>query len=177
MAYNTQQFINTGSYVQQTPLFELNRLQEVNVNSDEFKLLLVQLFQQVNNICVVLNNKDSGFYVPQEFLTGSYLQNPLAPSDPSQQRQIFRFTLFTGTINPGVNVYAHGLTITATWAFVKGQGMATDNTGGNYYPLPWPSAAGATNIEVKVDNTNVTITNNSGITFNQGYIPFEYVKF
>lgn len=176
MGYNLAMGMNTGSYIQQTPLFELNRLQNVDINSDEFRLLLVQLFQQVNNICIILNTKDSGFYVTQEFATGAFLENPASSSDPSKQRMIFRKTLFTGTINPGVNTYPHGLVVLATWSFIESPGMANDNGGGNYYPLPWASAGGGTNIEVKLDNTNVTITNGTAITFNSGFVIIRYVK-
>ena len=175
MPYNTEANAGMGNYVQQTPLFEIARLQQVDIKSEEFKQLLVQLYQQVNNIALELNSKDTGYYINQEVNISSILYN-LTSSNPQNQRPIYRKTFFTGVINAGVNNIPHGLTITATWDFVKILGAAKNTAGGIYIPLPYVSVA-ATPVQVSVNNVNIVINNASGVVYDSGYITLEFVKF
>jgi hypothetical protein len=185
MPYITDQQINTGQFIETTAVWDTAQLYETDVKSPEFKELLVRLYQRVNNIALALNNKDTGFYVQTEFNTGQNLfPNPTPPAgnyvgnQDINQRGIYRLVVNIGAVGAGVTTVAHGLTfpVPNIWSFVQIFGAATDTVGGNYYPLPWASAAGATNIELKVNNTNVVITNNSGINFTVCYVVLEYVK-
>jgi hypothetical protein len=175
MAYIPDQRINTGLYVPSTNVWDLGILQEIDVNSPEFKELLVRLYQNVNNIAISLNLKDSAIYIQEEFVTGAQFFNP-ASSSQLLQRAEFRSTYNIGALGAGVTNTAHGLTIGATWVFTQIWGTASDNIGPNYYPLPWASAGGATNIELRVDGVNIVITNNSGIAFTSCIVVLEYVK-
>jgi len=166
---------NTGSFVQQTPVFDVSRIYEVNVNSDEFKELIVTLAQQINNISIVLNNKESGYFLTEEFVTSALFYNP-ASSNQLELIPEFRLTINIGSLGAGVTTVAHGLPITASWKFVDIYGTANDSIGFNYYPLPFSSAVGATNIELRVNGTNVIITNNSGINFTSCNVVLEYIK-
>lgn len=176
MAYIPDQQINTGNYVGTTQVWDVTQLYSVEVTSPEFKELLVRLYQQINNIALSLNIKDSGYYVQEEFVTGSQLFNP-ATTDPLQNRPLFRKTIDLGALPAGVTNVAHGLAIVASWRFVKIQGAASDSVGLNYYPLPFASAGGANNIEVRLNATNVVVTNNSGVNFVNGILIVEYAKF
>ena len=58
-SYNTQ--AEPGAFVPLTDIFDSQAIQELDVNSDEFKEFLVRLRQSMNNIAMVLNIKDSGY--------------------------------------------------------------------------------------------------------------------
>ena len=175
MPYIPDQQSNTGQFVPTTNVWEVSQIGSMDVNSEEFKLLLVRLYQNVNNISIALNAKDAGYYVEQEFNTGQQFFNPTS-NNQLDLRGAFRKTVNTGALAAGVNTVAHGLTIGSTWSFTKILGAASNTTAGNYYPLPFASAGGAANIEVRLDNTNIIITNNSGVTFTTSVIILEYLK-
>jgi hypothetical protein len=174
MAYISDQQINTGSYIATTAVFDVGQLYDVDVKSPEFKELLVRLYQQVNNIAVVLNTKDSGYYILEEFVTGQLFFNP-ASSDPLQLRPEFRKVINTGALGAGVTTVAHGLTIGSTWSFTRIQGAASNPGTSDYYPLPFAGAAG-NNIELRVNATNVVINNASGVTFSTSVVTLQYLK-
>lgn len=166
---------NVGLYVATTDVWEISRLQDIDVNSEEFKLLLVRLYQNVNNIAIALNLKDSGIYPLTQFVNGQqYFSTNSA--NPNDVRSVFRIVVNIGVLAAGVTTVAHGLTIQTQWTFTRIYGTATDTILGNYYPLPFTSAGGAANIELRVDNTNVIITNNSGVDFQRCYVVLEWVK-
>ena len=174
--YNPDQEINTGSFVNTTQVWDLGQLQNVDITSPEFKELLVRLYQQINNIALVLNLKKSGYYILEEFVTSALYFNPNS-TDPLMLRPEFRKTFNIGPLPGSVTTVAHNLAITNLWQFTHIYGVASDNIGFNYYPLPFASAAGATNIELRVDATNIIITNNSGIAFTSSVVVLEYLKF
>jgi hypothetical protein len=169
MTYVPDQVANTGSFVPTTNIWDVSQLAQIEVTSPEFKELLIRLYQNINNIAQSLNIKDTGMYVKDEFNTGIQLFNPTT-NDPLQNRPVFRKLVDTGTLNAGVKNVPHGLTIASTWQFVSIRGAATDNVGGNYYPLP------SSTISVVLDNTNIIINNTSGIVFNKSLIIIEYSK-
>jgi hypothetical protein len=175
MAYIPGQQQNTGLFIESTAVFDVSRLYEVDVNSDEFKELLVRLYQNVNNIALALNLKESALYLLEEFNTSAQYFDP-ATNNQLLLRPQFRRTYNIGAVAAGVTIVAHGLTIGATWIFTDIYGALTDNIVNNYYPLPWASAGGATNIELRVDAANIVITNNSGIAFTSCIVTLEYLK-
>ena len=175
MTYIPDQQINTGSFIPTTNVWDVSQLYSVDVGSPEFKELLVRLYQNVNNIALVLNTKYSGFNLLEEFVNGKLYYN-LVSSNPLDLRPSFTKVIDIPALGPGVNNFSHGLTIGTTWSF-NYIGGAVSNTGtNNYLPLPFASAGGANNIEVRLDATNVIITNNSGLVFTAGRIILEYLK-
>jgi hypothetical protein len=177
MAYIPNQQINTGSYVPTTNVWDVSRLYEVEVNSPEFKELLVRLYQNVNNIAVALNTKCTGYYINQEFVSGKLFFNPNAnPNDPLQLRPGFIMSVNTGALGAGITAINHNIAVTNTfkWMFISGAATNTGTLVG--YPLPFAGAAG-NNIEVRVTATQVIINNNSGVTFTDSQITLEYCKF
>ena len=175
MAYIPDQQINTGQFVSTTNVWDIGRLYDVEINSDEFKELLVRLYQNVNNIALSLNNKESGYYIQEEFVNSGVYFNPTT-SDPLQLRPVFRKIINVGAVNAGVTNAAHGLVIASTWSFTRIYGAVSNTTTNNYLPLPWASAAGITNIELSVNAVNVVVTNNSGLTFPTCTVVLEYLK-
>ena len=180
MAASYPSQLNPGAFIALTSVWDVARLQDIDVNTPEFKELLVRLYQNINNIVMLLNIKDTGYYTLQEFLNGqAFFPNPLLSSTTPQAptfRQVFRKTFNIGALPAGVTTVAHNLTIQAAWSFTRIYGVASDTIGFNYYPLPFASAGGAANIELRVDLTNIIITNNSGVVFDKCYVVLEYIK-
>jgi len=184
MAFIPDQLVDTGSFVPTTDIFDVSSIQNSDVNSQEFKEMLtrlfVQLYEKTNNTANVLNNKDTGFHLLEEFNTGSQLFS--TTNNPLTRRPIYRLTVHTGALGAGVTTVAHGLTIGSTWSFVSIYGAASlynaNPALSRYYPVPFADVAGggANNIELYADGTNVVINNNSGVVFTQSYIVLRYVK-
>lgn len=168
---------NTGAFIPTTYNWDVSYINEIEVNSAEFKELFVRLYQNVNNIALVTNLKDTAYYLNEEFNTGQLFFNP-ASTNPLDLRPAFRKVINIGALGPGLTTIPHGLPITDTWKFTKIQGAASNAVAGalRYYPLPFAGAAG-NNIEVRLDGTNVIINNASGVTFTDAYIIVEYLKF
>jgi hypothetical protein len=175
MPYITNQAIDTGSFIPTTNVWDVSQIYNIEVGSPEFRELLVRLHQNVNNIALVLNTKDSAFYLTQEFNTGQIYFNPVDPS-PLQLRPGYRIVINIGALGGGVTSVNHNLSITSTWTFVKISGAATRAVPFLSYPLPFASAAN-TNIEVTVTATQVVINNTTAVTFTSAYIVLEYLKY
>lgn len=175
MAYIPGQQQNTGSYVPTTSVWDVARISEIDVNSPEFKELLVRLYQNVNNIALVLNTKTTGYYINEEFVSGKLFYNPNSFNDPLQLRPGFLKTINTGALGAGATTINHNIAVTATfqWMFIYGAATNTSTLVG--YPLPFAGAAG-NNIEVSVSSTQVLINNNSGVTFTDSQVTLEYCK-
>lgn len=144
--------------------------------------ILVRMYQNLNLMALVLNSKDTGMYNnsypivnSQQWFPNPVLSSatPTSPTNRPVNRLVLRNT--AGPVGAGVTNLPHGLTPNATWSFTRIYGTASDIIGFNYYPLPFASAAGATNIELRVDATNAIITNNSGVTFDVVYVILEYI--
>lgn len=173
---------NYGAFIATTSLFDAGRIAQLDPKSEEFKQLLVKLYQTVNNISILLNLKDTGYYVLDEFINSQlFFPNPALSSTTAQAptfRQVFRKVINFGQLpNTGTTVVAHGLAPTNAFTFTRIYGAASDTTGLNYIPLPYASPTPANNIELRVDNTNVIITTGSNRTnFNVTYVVLEFIK-
>lgn len=168
------QFENTGLYIGTTDVWEVSRLEEIDVNSQEFKLLLVRLYQNINNIATALNLKDSAYYVNQQFLNGQKFF-PALVTTPNAYRVAYRFVVNTGALGAGVTTVAHTLPIDVNWQFTRIYGVGSNTATLNYYPIPFAGAAG-TFISVIVNATNVVINNGSGVTFDKSLVVLEFLK-
>jgi hypothetical protein len=175
---------DSGSYIQSTQVWDPSILKDIKIDSPQFKELLIRMYQNLSLMASAVNNKDTGLYDTQEFVTGQTLfPNPAYDSTTSstpERRNTFRKTFDVGALGAGLTTIAHGLPISDAWTFTRIYGAASlyDAVPANckYYPIPWASAAGATNIELKVDGTNILITNNSGVAFTHCYVVLEYMK-
>lgn len=177
---------NFGQFIPTTTLYDLSQIQQVNVNSPEFKELLTRLYQNVNNIAVSLNVKDTGYYLTNEFVTGSLVFS--TTNDYNDLRAIYRTTVNFGALPAaGSKSVAHGIPDivvagTTTFTFVKIYGAATNPSipANPFIPIPYVSA-GATNndnLQLDVDATNVTITTGGKdySAWTRTLITLEYVK-
>jgi hypothetical protein len=166
---------NTGQFIPTTQIWDIGQLYEVDVNSEDFKELLVRLYQNVNRIALALNTKETGYYLQEEFVSSNAYFHPTSNSQ-DDLRPSFKKAVNIGALALGVNTKAHGLTIESSWTFTHIWGTASNPATYTFYPLPWASAVGATNIELKVDVNNIVITNNSGLTFSSCMVVLEYLK-
>jgi hypothetical protein len=170
-----------GSFIPTTNIWDVGQLYQTDVNSQEFKELLVRLYQNVNNIALALNLKDTGYYIRQEFVNGQqYFPNPANNSSTAtaaSMRQVFRTTVNFGALpNNATKSVAHNIPITAGFSFTRIYATASDTTGLTYIPIPFVDTAG-NNIELYVDATNVNIITTSNRTnYNICYVVIEYIK-
>jgi len=170
MPYIPDQTINTGMFVPTTNVWDISQIQEIDVNSAEFKELMVRLYQNISNIATALNKKVTGYHINQEFVNGKLYYNP-ASTDPQDYRPGFIITIDTGALGAGANAVNHGLTVTNTWHWMAIYGAAT-NTGTLVgYSIP------DLNIGVNVTATQIIITNNTGLAFADSTVTLEYVKY
>ncbi len=174
---------NSGLFVPTTNNWDLSRINDIDMNSPEFRSLLVRLYQNINLICLALNIKDSAYYTLNEFVNGQlYFPNPaytsLTANAPSF-RQVFRLVVNFGALpNTATKSVAHGLTPVATsatapgWNFTRIYATASDTTGLTYIPIPSLQA------NLTVDAVNVNITTTANLTnYNICYVVLEYFKF
>lgn len=171
----------TGAFVELDPSFDAQIVQDLDVNSDEFKEFLVRLGRTIKKVSMVLNIKDSGYYVDTEFVNGQlFFPDPAiddTTSTPAEFRQVFRKLINCGALkNNGSTTVAHGLTITADFSFTRIYGVATDPST-SFIPLPYAHVTDANNISLDVNATNVVITTGSDRTgYTTTYVVIEYIK-
>jgi hypothetical protein len=174
---------NTGSFVPTTNVWDVNQIYSTEVNSPEFKELLVRLYQNINNIANVLNVKDTGVYNTFELINGQqFFPDPTLNSSTSGFpifRQVYRKVINFGALpNAGTKTVPHYITITGATTFTRIYGAASNPTSEVYIPLPFSSpTALADNIELYVDGTNVgIITGLDESAFTTTYIILEYLQ-
>lgn len=167
---------NIGAFVATTNVWDVTQLAQLDVNSPEFKELLVRLYQNVNNIAILLNLKDTGYYDQNEFVNSQlYFPNPA--KNTQQYRQVFRTVVNFGTLpNAGTKSVAHNIAITVGVTFTRIYATASDTTSFAYIPIPFVETTG-NEIQIDVDATNVNITTTSDRTnFTICYVVLEYIK-
>jgi len=177
MASNSQQY---GSFVPTTYVWDVGTFYQADVNSLEFKELLVRLHEFVNLIAINTNFKTTGYYSLDEFVNGKlYFPNPAAPTNMSQiYRQTYTKTFNVGALpNATTLVIPHGITCnvgtTSTWLY----GSATNTSTQDFIPLPYTTLVPSDNIQLRADGTNIYITTGIDYTaFDTTYVTFEYLK-
>ncbi len=181
------QQVNTGSFVATTNIWDVQRIQEVDVKSEEFKELLVRLYQNINNICLALNIKDVGYYSTTEFLNGQLffpVQTVTDLTEKSQTyRQVFRTVVDFGALpNAGSKSVAHNIAINpaepTTYSFTRIYAAASNGIAQNsFIPIPFASPVLNENIKLEVTDTVVTITTGIDRTsYTTCYVILEYIK-
>ena len=166
-----------------TSNIDIQRLYSTDVNSTEFKELLVRLWQIVNKISVTTNMKDTGYYTETEFINSQfYFPDPtLAAAGDTNPRHhpVYRTVVNFGALpDTALKQVAHGITFTDTTIFTRLYGAASDKTATtvplkirHYIPIP------QSNIELSVDDTYVNITTSDDKTaYTECYVVLEYLK-
>jgi hypothetical protein len=169
-----------GVFLPTTNVWDPSDLYDVDVNSPEFKQLLVRLYQNLNTMAMAVNSKESSTYPLYEFVTGQqYFPNPTGTVDQTQIfRDVFRTTVNCGMLpNTGTITIPHGISVTANTTFTHIYGAATAPTIPNGIPLPYASPTLANNVSIDVGATNVTITTGSDRTaYTRTIVVIEYMQ-
>ncbi len=173
-----------GLYVPSSYVFDVQQIQQADVNSAEFKELLVRLYQNINSMCIALNLKDSGYYNTQEFVNGQmWFPNPNYNSTTAVYpafRQVYRTVVNFGTLPAaGTKSVAHNVPYNPAYSGTRIYVTATDPVGLTEIPVPFSSAVDiAHNIQLDVDATNVNITTGGHDYSNYTicYVVLEYIK-
>jgi len=173
------QVTNTGLFITYNPIYDVAQLQELNVNSDEFKELLIRLYFTIGDLITANNLKTTGYYLNTEFNTGQQLFS--STNNFGTTRPIFRTVVNFGALPAaGSKSVNHGIAnIGSTYSFVKIYGAASDVTGNTYIPLPYDSTVAVSNsIQVDVNATQVTITTGTDRSnYTVSYVILEYIQF
>lgn len=173
---------NPGLFVPITNIWDPSTLYSLDINSPEFKELLVRLYQNINSISTALNLKDSAYYVETEFLSGQlFFPNPALSSTTTQIpvfRGGFRKVINFGALpNTGTISQPHGLMITNTYSFTRIYGAATDQVNMSAVPIPYATTVPGDEIELWVDAVNVNIRTASDYSlYTVTYVILEYIK-
>jgi hypothetical protein len=180
MAGSTNFISDIGSFIGTTNVWDVSDIYEVDVQSEQFKELLVRLYQNVNNIALGLNIKETGYYPLNEFMTGQlYFPTPTPqPMTTPIFRQVYRTTVNFGPLpNTGAISVPHNIQINQGFTATHIYGAATNAGATALIPLPYSSPTLNKNIQVDVNTTTITIT--TGIdysSFVNTYIVVEYIK-
>lgn len=172
---NIQQ--NTGFFVPTTNIWDIQKLNEVDVNSQEFKDLLIILYQNINKMAFAVNGRDNGFYYLQE-LIDNQSWFPIDPTNISQTpRMNYRTTINFGALpNNGLKSVPHNIAVDGDLSWTRIYGAATDPIALRGIPLPFVSVAG-NHIQLDVDAVNVNITTIGNYSsYTTSYIVLEYLK-
>lgn len=174
--------INVGSFIPSTYNIDVSNIYTLDVNSEAFKELIVNLYLAVNRINLNVNNRDAGYYDQTEFINGQlFFPNPSLNSNSTttpEYRQVFRKVIDFGALpNATSKSVPHNIQMTSNYSFTRLYGAASDTLSLAYIQLPYASPVLANNIEVSANATQVTVTTGSNRTnFNTCYIVLEYIK-
>lgn len=168
-----------GAFIPTTDVFDVSQ-GNIDPSSDEGKLFLVRLRQSMNNMALVANIKDSGYYLPAEFVNGQlYFPNPDATiTNPGAKnavyRQVYRIVVNFGALpDTATKSVAHNIpNINADFTFTRMYGAASKPTVAYSY-LAIPNS----DITLTADATNVNVTTVANLTaYTRTYIVLEYLK-
>ena len=124
---------------------------------------------------LLLNLKDTGYYVEQEFVNSQvFFEDPLLSSTTDANpilRNVFRKVINFGTLpGPGTATAAHGLTLNSGYTFTRLYGCSSI-PGVAFVALP------NSDIKLTVDATNVIVTTTFAYAgYTTTYIVLEYIK-
>jgi len=150
-------------------------------SSQSGELGILALRENLNNIAMILNTKDSGYYALTEFVNGQvWYPDPALTSATVKSptlRQVFRKVISCpALLNAGTLTVAHGIVITPGFSFTRIYGCATDPST-EFIPLPYASPVLVENISLRVDANNVYITTGNDRTmFTTTYVVLEFIK-
>lgn len=173
---------NIGAFIPSTYNLDVSSIHDMDVNSEEFKRLIVNLYLDINRLNIATNLKDTGYYDQTEFVNGQlFFPNPnltsYTPQTPNY-RQVYRKTINFGPLpNTGSTSVAHNISANSGLTFTRLYGAASDTTSLAYLQLPYASPTLAHNIELSANATTVTITTGSNRSnYTMCYVILEYLK-
>ena len=177
---------NLNYFVPTTNVWDTSEIYSLNVPDEQFRELLVRLYQNLNRMALLMNSKDSGiFQINSELVTGqTWFPNPIYASSAQRavttpvDRPNFRVVINFGSLpNTATKSVAHGIQWNGSTTITRLYAAATDTTGFTGIPIPYASPILANNIELNIDAVNVNITTGSNRTnYNVCYVVIEYLQ-
>ena len=171
---------NTGLFIPTTNIYEIDDIQTKGLDKELIRNILIHLYQDMNNVAIALNLKDSAYYFNEEFMNGQVLfPNPGTMNPNFAGRQIFRTVINFGVLpNTTTKSYPHNIQITNSTTFTRIYGTASNPLTFSYIPIPYASTTSvANNIQISVDSVNVNITTGANQSaYTTTYVILEYVK-
>lgn len=124
------------------------------------------LVEQLKKISNVVNQREIGYFLDIELVSGKNFLPPIGLSGTSQQyRTIFRKVVIIGPIVAGVQSVPHGITFDVNFTLISLWVSATNSTTFNAITMSDPN-------NVTMDATNINIT--SPGAFDRVYAVVEY---
>jgi len=169
-----------GVFLPTTQIWDSANIQETNVQSSEFKELVIKLYENNNEMAQIINLKDTGIYDINEFVCGQTYFPTVDSSDSRRTtfRQVYRKVInFGALLDAAAKTVAHAIDITDNVTVTRVYGSSTDTTGHTYIPLPYASPTLVDNIELSLDATNVIVTTGKDRTaYDTTYVVVEYLR-
>lgn len=172
---------NPGMFIPTTNVWDVSDISSMEIGSPEFTELLVRLYQNINTIALVLNLKDTGYYINQEIINGQQFfsdANTTGSSVTPGYRQVFRMAVDFGALpNATSKSVAHMIDTYPGYVFTRIYGAASKSDGTSFIPIPFSSPTLNENIKIEVTGDNVTITTGIDRTaYTTCYVILEYLK-
>lgn len=170
-----------GILLSTTDKYDSQIIEELEIDSPEFRQFLIWIQQALNDHANYMNRKDYAAYDLAESINGQtwFQGNDDGASTNVNFRQVYRKVINIGALDnaAGTTVYPHGIDVTDTYAFTRIYGVANRPTPFLALPLPYASATAADVIELNVDATNINITIGKDLSaFTKTTVVLEYVK-
>ena len=157
-----------------TTLFNVAAITKSNL-SDELQELLIQMYFQVNNHAIVINKKAHGVLSIEAYGNGCEVYPATPGGNP--RGVAFKAVDFGALPNAVVKAVAHGITFNTQTRIIRVSCWSNDPVAPSAIPIPYVdvTGAGAFNIELNIDNTNVYITPAGNATaFTDTFVFIEY---
>jgi hypothetical protein len=173
---------NLGAFLNTEFVYEIEQILASNIKP-ELKDILVKLYQNFNDVCLMVNLKDTGKYPTQEFVNGQLWypnpanssQTPVAPVE----RQVYRKVINFGALPAaGFKSLAHGIPINNGFTVTRIYGAATNPTGLFWIPIPYADSVAVNCLSLYADATDVIVTTGGFdySVYTTTYIVLEYIK-
>ncbi len=162
-------------------VWDPSQIYETEGIDEPLEELLVRMYQNLNQMSLAINLKDSAYYTTQEFVNNQQFFAPTG-TDQTAYRDAFRVTVNFGALPSGAppsKSVAHGIGPSSAYTATRIYAAATKPSTINWIPIPYVSATAiANNLQLDVDATNVTIT--TGGTdyslYTKCIVVIEYIK-
>ncbi len=174
-----------GFYLPTTDSNDAQIIEDMDINSKEFKEWLVQLRRNLNNFSRFINKKVQGQFSLSEQVSGKQFF-PVAgtftgkgQSSQINRQAYFKTVDFGALPNAGVSPpIAHGIEFDANYSVINIYGAATKPTVPfDYISLPYSSPTLNQNIKLVVNATDVIITTAINYSaYTRCYVVIEYLK-
>jgi hypothetical protein len=152
---------------------------------DDWEDARAYLTENLKKIAEAINHREIGFFLDEEVLTGKeFIPGSLDPignpnaTDSQEFRSILRKVINFGPLpNAGTKTSPHGITFDFEFTLISFWAAATDPVAFKAFQIPYASPTLNKNIQLDMDNTNVTITTAINYSsFTRCFVMIEYIQ-